>query len=72
MKRYEIIAEYNICGTMMECLATTPTAMGTWCVCYGEEDARQRVEELRERGLKARYKEVPQGTAWYDEENWIG
>ena len=49
MKRYEIIAEYNICGTMMECLATTPTAMGTWCVCYGEEDARQRVEELRER-----------------------
>lgn len=71
-KRYEIIAKYNICGKMVECLATTPTAMGAWCVCYGEETAKQRVEELRAEGLEARYEEKPKGTAWYDDENWIG
>lgn len=73
MMRYQIIDTYNICGRAVECLCNRPTASGSWCICYGEEAAKQRVAELHEAGYKtARYEELPQGKAWFDDENWIG
>ena len=72
MKNFEIIGKYMVNGKMVDCLADTPTAIGCWCVCGNEERAQQRVAELQAKGIDARYEERIQGTAWYDDSNWIG
>ena len=63
MKRYEIIVKCNICGNEVECLHK---------VVLGEENAINEVNALTTKGKVARYEEKVVGTAWYDEENWIG
>ena len=70
--RYQILANYNICGKVMECLCNKPTKSGSWMICLDEKQAQQRVAELREAGIQARYEALPQGEAWFDDNNWIG
>lgn len=72
VKRYQILANYNICGQVSECLCNTPTKSGSWMFCYDEGQAQQRVAELREIGMEARYEYLPYGEAWFDDERWIG
>lgn len=72
MKRFQILANYNICGQVMECLCNEPTKSGSWMFCYDEVQAQQRVAELVEKGMNARYEELPQGQAWFDNERWMG
>ena len=56
-----------------ECLCKKETASGTDSICIGEEEAKQRVAELHAIGeTSARYEELPYGTAWFDNKNWIG
>lgn len=66
-KRYNIIAIYDIYGKPSRCLATTETESGGWCICYSEEQAKKRVEELKAIGMDAWYEEAPYGTQWYDD-----
>ena len=63
MKRYEIIVKCNIYGNEVECLHK---------VIFGEGNAINEVNNLIKEGKVARYEEKAIGTAWYDEENWIG
>ena len=69
MKRYKIIRTYNFYGRPVEGLATE-----TGCaIVYGEDAAKAQVAKLHEMGFTdARYEELPQGEAWFDDENWIG
>lgn len=74
MKTYQIIKTYNICGKKKaECLCDVPTASGAWFICYNEEQAAKRVQELHEAGhTSARYEEVAEEDQWWNDENWIG
>lgn len=68
-KRFQIVRTYNVCGKPTECLCYDAGC----AVVYGEEDAKQQVAKLHAMGYtSARYEELPQGTAWFDDENWIG
>lgn len=72
-KRYQIIYTTVVCGEECQCLCTQKTASGSNCLAYNEEVAKRRVAELKEAGYKGvYYKELPWGTAWFDDENWIG
>ena len=62
MKRYKILAMYNIYGKEVECLET---------VVFGEENAQIEVARLTEQGVVARY-EAETGAEWYNDNNWIG
>ena len=69
MKRYQIIRAYNICGKLVECLATEAGC----AIVYGEDAAKAQVSKLHEMGYAdARYEELSHGKAWFDDENWIG
>lgn len=69
MKRYQIIRTYNICGRLVECLCYD---VGS-AIVYSEDIAKAQVAKLHEMGYAdARYEELPQGKAWFDDENWIG
>lgn len=69
MKRYQIIRTYNICGKPVECLCVDAGC----AIVYGEDAAKAQVAKLHEMGyVDARYEELPQGEAWFDDENWIG
>jgi hypothetical protein len=68
-KRYQIIRTYDICGKQKECLCYD---VGP-AVVYGETKAKEQVDKLHAVGYTdARYEELPEGTAWFDDENWIG
>ena len=68
-KRYQIVRTYNICGKETECLCYDAGC----AIVFGEDVAKERVQKLHEMGYaSARYEELPQGTAWFDDENWIG
>lgn len=62
MKKYNILAMYNIYGKEVECLET---------VVFGEENAQAEVTKLFEQGMVARY-EAETGAEWYNDNNWIG
>lgn len=62
MKRYKILAMYNICGKEVECLETA---------VFGEENAQAKVAKLTKQGKVARY-EAETGAEWYNDNNWIG
>ena len=62
MKRYKILAMYNIYGKECECLET---------VVFGEENAQTEVAKLTAQGIVARY-EAETGAEWYNDNNWIG
>jgi hypothetical protein len=69
MKRFQIVREYNVCGNVYECLCHD---LGP-AIVYGEEKAKDLVQKLHDMGhASARYEELPQGAAWFDNENWIG
>lgn len=69
MKRYQIIRAYNIYGKPVECLCYDAGN----AIVYGEDTAKAQVAKLHEMGYAdARYEELPQGEAWFDDENWIG
>ena len=69
MKRYEITAEYEFHGQYRRCLCYEAGC----AIVYGEETAKAQVEKLHEMGItSAAYAELPQGKAWFDDENWIG
>jgi hypothetical protein len=68
-KRFQIIRTYDICGKPTECLCIDAGS----AIVYGEEDAKHQVAMPHAMGhTSARYEELPQGTAWFDDENWIG
>lgn len=63
--RYQIVYD--------SCLCDKKTASGDWYFCYDEEQAKRRVDELHAAGYaEAYYEELPFGTAWFDDNNWIG
>ena len=69
MKRYQIIRTYNICGKLVECLCCD----AEYSIVSSEDAAKAQVAKLHEMGYAdARYEELPQGEAWFDDENWIG
>lgn len=69
MKRYQIVRTYNIYGEPKECLCYDAGC----AIVYGEDTAKAQVAKLHEMGYAdARYEELPQGKAWFDNENWIG
>ncbi len=59
MKRFQVIVNVNGC----ECLDT---------VVFGEHKAIARAYALNTAGKIAHYEELPMGTAWFDDNNWIG
>jgi hypothetical protein len=68
-KRFQILRIYMISGQPMECLCYDAGC----AVVYGEDEAKAQVAKLHEMGYTdARYEELPEGTAWFDDENWIG
>ena len=71
-ERYQIVYKTIVCGNECECLCKKPTASGSACFVYSKADAEKRVAELVEAGFEARYEALPYGTAWFDDENWIG
>ena len=69
MERYQIIRAYNIYGKPVECLCDDAGS----AIVYGEDTAKAQVAKLHEMGYAdARYEELPQGEAWFDDVNWIG
>lgn len=67
--RYQIVRSCNICGKPVECLATEAGS----AIVYSEDAAKAQVAKLHEKGYTdARYEELPQGSAFFDDENWIG
>lgn len=68
-KRYQILRTYNIGGKQEECLCYDAGC----AIVYGEEDAKHQVAKLHAMGhTSARYEELPEGTAWFDDDNWVG
>ena len=68
MKRYQIIRTYNICGKSKECLCYDAGC----AIVHDENVAKKQVFKLHDMGYAdARYEELPQGKAWFDDENWI-
>ena len=68
-KRFCILRQHTINGKQEECLCYDAGC----AIVYGEEDAKHQVAMLHAMGhTSARYEELPQGTAWFDDENWIG
>lgn len=69
MKRFQILRNYNICGKEVECLCYDAGC----AIVYGEENAITQVEKLHVMGYtSARYEELPQKAAWFDDNNWLG
>ena len=69
MKRYQILRTYEICGQQVECLCCD----AEYAIVSNEDAAKAQVAKLHEMGYAdARYEELPQGEAWFDDENWIG
>ena len=67
--RYQILRTYNVCGKPVECLA----AEAGCAIVYDEDTAKAQVAKLHEMGYSdAKYEELPHGSAWFDDENWIG
>ena len=62
MKKYKVLAMYNIYGKEVECLEI---------VVFGEENAQAEVTKLTAQGITARY-EAETGAEWYNDNNWIG
>lgn len=68
-KRYEIVRNYNIGGKSVECLCYDAGC----AIVLGEAEAQTRVQQLHNMGYTdAHYNELPYGTAWFDDENYIG
>ena len=68
MKRFQIVRTYDINGKPTECLCYDAGC----AVVYGEDTAKAQVAKLHRMGYTdARYEELPQGRAWFDNENWI-
>ena len=66
---YEIIAEYNICGKLRDCLATHDNKAA---IFFTQEEAEQRLAEVQAQGYKAHIETEKRGSAWWDDDNWIG
>jgi hypothetical protein len=67
MKRFQIVRTYNISGKPAECLCYDAGC----AIVYGEDKAKAQVAKLHAMGYPdARYAELPQGEAWFDDENW--
>ena len=67
--RYQILRAYEICGKPVECLCCDAGG----AIVYGEDAAKAQVAKLHEMGYtSARYEELPQGSAFFDDENWNG
>lgn len=76
-KRYQIVYTAKIWTGLRyvdrECLCTVPTESGDDCIVIGLDNANRRVTELHKIGiLSAYYELLPSGTAWFDDENWLG
>jgi hypothetical protein len=68
-KRFQILRTYDICGRPTECLCYDAGR----AIVYGEEDAKHQVAMLHAMGhTDARYEELPEGAAWFDDENYVG
>ena len=68
-KRFQIVHMFDICGKQTECLCYDAGC----AIVYGEDKAKAQVAKLHEMGYdSARYEELPEGTAWFDDNNWIG
>ena len=69
MKRFQIVATYKISDKECECLCYDAGC----AITLDEETAQKRVDALHQMGITtARYEELPQDTAWFDDKNWIG
>ena len=66
---YNVIAVYNICGKECEYLATHDNGQA---IFLDKASAEKRLEEIQKQGYKAHIEEQKKGTAWWDDENWIG
>lgn len=67
--RYEITAEYNIAGRTVRCLCYE---LGS-AIVRGTITAECQVRALRNMGIiTAECELLPEGTAWFDDENWAG
>lgn len=67
--RYQITAEYKICGRMVRCLCDE---LGP-AIVYGTITAECRVQALRNMGIvTAECEPLPEGSAWFDDNKWIG
>ena len=67
--RYQILRTYNVCGKSVECLCADAGS----AIVYSEATAKAQVAKLHEMGYAdARYEELPHGSAWFDDKNWIG
>lgn len=66
---YEIIAKYNICGKPCDCLATHD---GKRAIFFTQEEAQARLEEVQAQGYEARIQTEKRGSAWWDDDNWMG
>ena len=68
-KRFQIVRLFDICGKQEWCLCYDAGC----AVVYGEDKAKAQVEKLHQMGFEsARYEELPEGKAWFDDNNWIG
>ena len=67
--RYQIVRNYKIAGREMQCLCTD---VGP-AIVHDEATAKAQVAKLHAMGYAdAHYEPLPTGTAWFDDENWIG
>lgn len=63
---YSVIANYEGIG---ECLATHDNGQA---VFFSKEEAEKRLEEIQKQGYKAHIEEQKAGSAWWDDDNWVG
>ena len=67
-KRFQILRTYDVCGKPTECLCYDAGP----AIVYSEAKAKEQVIKLHTMGYpSARYEELPQGAAWFDDKNWI-
>lgn len=71
-ERYQIVYKTIVCGKECECLCDVRTVSGDDCIVRGKEEAERRVAELVAAGYEARYEPLPYGSAWFDDNNWLG
>lgn len=65
---YEVIAKFNICGKLCDCLATHD---GKRAVFFTEEDAKKRLAEVQAQGYEAHIQTEKVGSAWWDDSGLV-
>lgn len=63
---YSVIANYEGIG---ECLATLDNGQA---IFFTKEEAEKRLEEIQKQGHEAHIEKQKIGSAWWDDDNWVG